>query len=956
MIRRFITLSIAASLLIACNNLPERAYIDLKGKWKFALDSLNTGEQDRWYAQQLDDEIMLPGTTDTNKKGVANVNLEETSHLSREYTYRGKAWYQREIEIPVSWTSKTLKLTLERTKPTKIWIDDLYIGSTRNISTAQIYDLTGKLTPGKHTLTIMVDNGLSVPRQILSNSHAYTESTQTNWNGIIGNIRIDAMSALHIQDIQIYPDAKAKRANVKVYLNRPPGNNQITEISVLAEAGNNTDKKHRVQMVQKPDPHSSDIVDIMLEMGDDAVLWDEFNPAFYSLTVTIKGKGFNDIYKTAFGLRDFGVDGTQFTINDYTTFLRGKHDACVFPLTGHVAMDVDAWRGYFSIAKSYGINHYRFHSWCPPEACFVAADIEGIYLQPELPYWGSFNRRDTSLINFLTEEGINIQQTYGNHPSFVMFALGNELGGDQTIMTELVQTFKDIDNRHLYATGSNNYLGFNQQAEIDDYFTTCRVGREATNGFDTHARGSFSFADAYDGGYINHTYPNSVMNFDTAVALCPVPIISHETGQFQIYPDYKEMEKYTGVLKPYNFGVFKERLEKAGMAAQADDFFKASGKWSALLYKADIEMDLRTKGFGGFQLLDLQDYPGQGSAFVGILDAFMESKGLISPEEWREFCSETVPLFVTPKFCYSSDEQLSGEVWIANYSQFSFDNRQLEWKLTTENNQIIDSGTIPLSVKQGILSNIGLIRPDISSVGKASKLILNLQILETEYKNSYPLWIYPVVKNETAKSSDIIVLNKKLDNTIQEHLRQGKKVLWFPNHTAYEQMTVGGLFQTDYWNFRMFKSVCERMGKPVSPGTLGILLNPSHPVVNDFPTDFHSNWQWFSMIKHSRPFILDNAPKGYLPIIQVIDNIERNHKLGLLFEFSVDKGKLLVCMSDLQAIMDKPEANQLYTSILNYMNSGSFNPVDSITFEELSSLFGMQAKAGETKVLDNISY
>ena len=952
MVRYFFTLSIIASILLSCNKMPEREYIDLQGKWRFALDSLNTGEQEQWYARQLNDEVMLPGTTDTNKKGVLNARNEETSHLSREYSYRGIAWYQREIEIPQSWETKTLRLTLERTKPTKIWIDDVFVGSMRNISTEQIYDLTGKLAAGKHTLTIMVDNGFSVPRQILSSSHAYTESTQTNWNGIIGQIRIDAMSSFHIKDVQVYPDAKEKKATIKIYLNRPPENSERAEITVLAEAYN-TAKKHSARIVENID-NNMDMIDILLELGDDAVLWDEFDPAFYALTVSMKGKGFSDIYKTTFGLRDFSVNGTQFTINNYTTFLRGKHDACVFPLTGHVAMDVDSWRKYFSIARSYGINHYRFHSWCPPEACFVAADMEGIYLQPELPYWGSFNRRDTALMSFLTEEGISIQEAYGNHPSFVMFALGNELGGDQELMTEMVQTFKTIDSRHLYATGSNNYLGFNRQAEIDDYFTTCRVGAEEPNRFNTHARGSFSFADAFDGGYINHTYPNSVMNFDTAVSLCPVPIISHETGQFQIYPNYQEMEKYTGVLKPYNFGVFKERLEKAGMSGQADDFFKASGKWSVLLYKADIEMDIRTKGFGGFQLLDLQDYPGQGSAYVGILDAFMDSKGLITPEEWREFCSEVVPLFVTPKFCYTYNEALSGEIVIANYSQFSFANRQLEWKLTDENDYMLDSGVLPLSVRQGSLSGIGTIQPDISSVRKASKLLLSLQISETDYKNSYPLWIY-TVEEEIEKPSAIIV-SSKLDQTLQESLKQGKKVLWFPDHSAYEQMTVGGLFQTDYWNFRMFKSVCERMGKPVSPGTLGILTNPGHPVFNDFPTDFHSNWQWFSMIKQSRPFILDNAPQGYLPIIQVIDNIERNHKLGLLFEFCIGEGKLLVCMSDLQAIMDKPEARQLYTSILNYMDSDAFSPACQMSWQELSALFSNQSEAIRTKTLDNFSY
>lgn len=950
-IYRLVSILFSVCLLFSCGEKTERDYISLQGTWGFALDSLDKGEREQWYGKPLEEKINLPGTTDTNKKGVLNTNFSETTYLSREYSYRGKAWYQREIDIPAGWETKTLQLLLERTKPAKVWIDREYVGSSDRISICQVYDLTGKLTPGKHTLTIMVDNGTSVPRQILGSSHAYTESTQTNWNGIIGDMRIEAMPAFHIRDIQVYPDAKNRSARVKIFLNRPEGNMETPHIILSAEACN-TGRKHIVEKKHTTSP-GEDEIDVVLEMGNDAILWDEFDPIFYSLTVSLKGHGYGDSRKTSFGLRDFAVKGTQFVMNDQVTFLRGKHDACVFPLTGHVAMDTESWRNYFRIAKSYGINHYRFHSWCPPEACFEAADIEGIYLQPELPYWGAFRAQDTTLIRFLTAEGIAIQKEYGNHPSFVMFALGNELGGESDIHNGLIRTFKDIDDRHIYATGSNNYLGFRGPAEMDEYYTTCRVGGEKPGTFNTHARASFSFADAYDGGYLNHTYPNSIMNFDTAVSLSPVPILSHETGQYQIYPNYREMEKYTGVLKPRNFEVFKQRLEKAGMAAQADDFFKASGKLSALLYRAEIEMDLRTDGFGGFQLLDLQDYPGQGSAYVGILDAFMDSKGLITSEEWREFCSEVVPLFCTEKFTYTSDEQLTGEIKIANYSKTSIKGKQLEWTLQHDS-VILDSGALPIDMEQGVLAGVGAINPVISSVKKASQLLLTISISGTEYKNSYPLWIYPSQKEE--KQPRQVMVAAKLDTRMTDALRRGEKVLWFPNHTEYEDVTVGGLFQSDYWNYRMFKSICENNGKPVSPGTLGILTNPEHPVFNDFPTDFHTNWQWFPMIKQSRPFIMDRLPAGYTPIVQVIDNIERNHKLGLLFEFEVEGGKLLVCMSDLPSIIDKPEARQLYSSILSYMDSDKFKPATQLTSGELSALFDMSVQSGKIERLDNISY
>lgn len=692
--------------------------------------------------------------------------------------------------------------------------------------------------------------------------------------------------------------------------------------------------------------------ELELALGDKALLWSEFTPSLYRFSVSLKTDQSVDTEQATFGLRDFKTKGRQFTMNGKTTFLRGKHDACVFPLIAHTAMDVETWRHYFQVAKQYGINHYRFHSWCPPEACFEAADIEGIYLQPELPIWGNIDIDDTELCDYLLKEGRNLHRAYSNHASFVMFGLGNEMSGEEGLAM-LIQTFKKEDNRHIYSSGSNNYLGFKGKQANEDYFTTCRVGREGDKQFNTHARASFSFADAYDGGYLNHTYPNSEMDFSSANVLCDVPIISHETGQFQVYPNYEEIKKYTGVLKPRNFEIFKKRLEEAGMINLAYDFMMASGKWSALLYRADIEMNLRTPEWGGFQLLDLQDYPGQGSAYVGILDAFMESKGLIAPEEWRHFCSEVVPLFCTEKFCWTNDEALTGEVEIANYSESDLNSKQLSWTLTDSKQQVLDKGVLPLQVKQGELAKVGTLKPAIASVRKAEKVTLALSIDGTPYRNDYSLWIYPAADKEVAPSEDICVTDD-LDAHLK-YLTEGGKVLWFPSKDKHKDQTVGGLFQTDYWNYRMFRTICENLDRPVSPGTLGILTDPGHPALADFPTEFHTNWQWFPIIKQSYPMILDRLSDDYRPIVQVIDNVERNHKLGLLFEFKVGNGKLLVCMSDLKAVQDKPEARQFYRSILEYMESSAFAPSYSLSAKDLQDLFTAKVKTGEMKKLFNIS-
>ena len=841
--------------------------VSLAGEWQVELgESKSAFAKGKRVTTDAAKRAILPGTIDTNHLGFAPKDTMETTHLTRLYAYKGAARYSREINIPKGWKKKPVELFLERTRPTWVYVDGELVDSCNFISTPQRYLLPKKVKPGKHLLEIVVDNGRGVPDQVYGSSHAYTEDTQTNWNGIIGRI-----------ELQLVGSADSKSAEV------PAG--AIPSRSVASPT--------------------------TLQMPDFA--------------------------------KDFHIEGAHFYANGHRIFLRGKHDAAVWPLTGHVDMSVEGWMKYLGTCKEYGINHVRFHSWCPPEAAFVAADSLGIYLQPELPFWGAFDKKDERLMAFLHQEGENILREYGHHPSFRMMALGNELWGDIDKMKEFVNDFRKIAPDKYYTFGSNYYLGYQGIKEGMDYFTTCRIGGEEWGKYNTHTRGSFSFADAYDGGMINHFHPNSTMNFDEACDKARIPIISHETGQFQTYPDYREMKKYTGVLHPYNFEVFRRRLAAVGMLSQADDFHKASGLWSVKLYKADIEMDLRTRNMAGFQLLDIQDYPGQGSAFVGILDAFMESKGITTPEEWRQWCSPVVPLLEVEKFSFEDGEKIQAKVKVANYGGSSLYGKKLKWKIGDA------EGVMNIFTYDEGLIDVGVLDEEIS-VDKPTKLLLTLNIEGTEARNSYELWVYP---KKTLEKKGIIIA-KDLKQEVVKALEKGGKVLWMPtdNATPY---TVGGLFQTDYWNYRMFKTICENNKKKVSPGTLGILTNPEHPIFKGFPTEMHTNWQWFPVVKESHPLVLDNFAKDYRPIVQVIDNIDRNHKLGLVMEWKVGAGKLLVCMSDLEKAAKYPEGKAFYQSVIDYMRSADFNPSSEISVDELKKKLAEKPRQVSLKELNNIS-
>ena len=539
----------------------------------------------------------------------------------------------------------------------------------------------------------------------------------------------------------------------------------------------------------------------------------------------------------------------------------------------------------------------------------------------ELPLWGSYTTGDTLLTNYMKTEGEKIMKVYGNHPSFVMFSLGNELAGDTCLMRSVVEHLKEKDPRHLYAMGTNNFYWDTRTYACEDFFSAMRYGKE-TSDMHTDLRGSFSFADSNDGGIINSYPPNTLRNFENAINGLNKPVIGHETGQYQTFPDFKEIKKYTGVMQPLNFYVIKKRLTQAGLISQAENFLKASGALSALCYREEIEMALRTSGFSGFQLLDLEDYPGQGTALIGILNAFMESKGVISQEHWTKFCNDVTPLARFPKYCWSTNEVFKADIEVAHYGKKDLLQQKIRCSLLTESGRLISEKHFTADLKQGNLNNIASIEIPLNCIEVNEKLSLLVSLEDTDYNNSWDIWVYRPDSTSIIKEGQInnITVTRNSD-LFSRCVVEGRKVLYIPHHEEIAKQSVGGLFITDFWNYSAFKQTAINMKKEPSPGTFGLLINSTHPIFKSFPTDFHTNWQWWNIIKHSRPMILDDYPSEFRPIVQVIDNWDRNHKLGLIYEVPETKGKALVCVSDLFACSENIEVKALFSNLINYLKN-----------------------------------
>ncbi|MBN1116578.1 MAG: hypothetical protein JXA77_05220 [Bacteroidales bacterium] len=928
-------LLVFVALLSACKGdfiTKTRYEIDLSGKWQFALDEEQKGISEKWFLKSLDDEVILPGSLDENLKGLEKTDTV-SGYLNRPVYYTGLAWYQKELVIPEEWDRKYIELIMERTKVTKVWIDSTYIGSSDIIYTPQRYDLTDNLAPGKHIITIAVDNREElVP---VAGSHAYSENTQTNWNGIIGRFCLEAANIIRIKQIKVTPDIENNSVKVYVKLANREKAKSLLSVSLMAEAWNTRNKPEiSGETYIWPDEKEIDELEVVYSLGDKINLWSEYSPALYKLEVTLNQSGVPvDNQFVDFGLREFKTSGTKFTINGDTTFLRGKHDACVFPLTGYPPTTVDEWLKVFRIAQSWGLNHYRYHTWTPPEAAFKAADICGIYMQSELPMWWGFDDKDQNQVNYLTSQGKLIMDEYANYASFVLFSLGNELFQERTVLQQMVADIRAHDSRPLFTTGSNNRLWDPSWAEGDDFFVSFRAAKDAGDN-STDVRTSMSYLDSKYGGILNAKYPSTSFNYSRALTHSPVPVIGFEVGQYQVYPDFSEISKYKGVLKPWNLEYFKKKLQETDMFDQVEDFFLASGKLSALCYRADIEAAIRTPEFGGFHLLDLQDYPGQGTALVGMLDAFMDNKGLIEPEEFKNFCNDVVVLLEMDKFSWQSTDTFRADIKVANYSGHDI-SKSINWQITGKDFRgTISAGEFNnVSVRKGEVNYVGSITFPLKDIDQAERFDISLE-LGTKIQNNYPLWFYPE-KQEIADSG-IITVDRLTMGTINK-LVSGHTVLLFPDSALISGTSVGSQFISDFWNYDMFKKLGEQYGGGLSPGTMGILTNPEHAIFKAFPTEFHTNWQWWPMVSNCQSLILDGLT-NYRPVVQIIDNINRNHKLGMIMEFSMGEGKLLVCAANLPELSEYPEAKQLYVSIVNYMLSDDFMPEYDITVEQLKTL------------------
>lgn len=850
--------------------------IDLSGQWQVKLDA----EKQETMPQAYPETMMLPGTTSAAGLGMPNP-AKETGCLTDAYRFEGAAWFMRTFTAG-DWTGEQTMLTLERTRKSTVYLDGRPIGHQESLCTPHRYFLP-PVHAGEHTLVIRVDN-TDYPTR---GGHLTSPDTQSNWNGITGEISLTVAHTL-LTDLTVCPDLRRGCLRVHGHIIGAPDG--VAGIVLPGQM------EHLL-------PYRRGVLDGECPLKGNEAFWDEAHPEIHTISIDLDG----DVYETTFGLRDVRTVGRRLLINGRETFLRGKVDNLLYPKTGYTPTDVASWMTILGIAKEYGINHYRYHTACPPDAAFTAADLLGVYMAPELPFWGTVAEEgeegyDERERDFLFQEGFRILREYGHHPSFLWLSLGNELWGSKDVLNRMMRAYREADDTKLYSSGANNYQFVPDVLDEENVFVGVRLGRERL------IRGSYAMCDAPQ-GIVQMTAPESASNYDASIvpetlgqsgeagkvqiqygtgvkevdaqsadALIPdVPVISHEVGQYVFYPDFSEIPHYTGPLKPRNIEAMRENLERAGLYGEHEAFFRQTGHLAVDCYKREIETLLRSREVSGFQLLDLQDYTGQGTALVGVLNAMMENKGLISAEEWREFCAGTVVLGEFASFTGMMGEDIRFDVQISECDPEK-QHTCIRCTLMDGERELYACDVTP-GARQGRLTDaVSVTFPAECYRDAMQERITGLTVVLTladGTRNHYQIWLIPPIDIRITREG--IEKDGRMVAFVSAEEKADGAAIVVPS--AEGQLPAE--YCTDFWCYPMFRSISESMGKPVPVGTMGLSIDTASPLLKRFAQEDYTTPAWYAILQTAH---VKRLPADIRPAVQMIDNTERCARLGILYQ------------------------------------------------------------------------
>lgn len=834
-----------------------------------------------WLAGGVD--FILPGSQCDNAYGVpaqepgADITPESIRCLNERYSFRSVLSLTKVVEIPPQWEGKTLCFYAERVNmSSRLLVDGKATGS-EIVSLSTPHRHYFNACAGTHELTLRLDNRNVINSDFMASG--YSRDTQGYWCGAVGRIGIFAKENIHIRNQRIF----AAENKISVYLTLAsdcckPSDRRAVDIVIkcFGEHRFNASICNRIEVFK-----------LEFEVGD-IKRWSEFEPIIHSMTTELYFEGdLCDRRIDSFGFRCIQSKNGDITINGRRIFLRGTTDCAIFPKTGYPPVDIDYWMNEFGVAKEYGLNNIRFHAWCPPEAAFCAADSLGMYVTCEIPIWlnndvcaldlGSDSRHS----QFMYAEGMRILKEYGNHPSFIALSNGNELLGDFEMLYEITTAFKAFDSRRLYTLTTN----FDHNpTDIEDYICAYKRGGVPIR---LHA-------------HLKRAWKDTRLDYSEA-PFDDIAAFSFEIGQHCQYPDFASIDSFDGNMRASNYEVIRNNLADKGFLPHADEYKKASGALACIAYKEEIESALRTGRMSGFQLLSLNDYPGQCTAAVGILDAFWRSKGIITPEQWREFCSERVVLMKADRF-FEPYGRFIAELSVCDYSETPCSTPyKMEFYIKGE-------------CVRTVLSDSGKIDIPLDFADKNTQI--DIRVSSGVSRNSYRVWVFEDDVDCTVEFTPIDSLKEKLEEGGDAVVN----IAEIPQHRH-------GRFYPPFWSPAFFKT-----NEPN-----GLIIDCCHDALAGFPCGKYSDFQWYASTANGAVCDITVLGAEFEPIVSCVPNLYDNTPSAMLFEVKVGSLNILFCGFDFAS--EHNSARALKKSVYEYIKSG-VRPKTRITAEQLYELIG----------------
>ena len=727
----------------------------------------------------------------------------------------------------------------------------------------------------------------------------------------------------------------------------------------------------------------------------DAKAWSITNPTLYTLKLDVKyANGECESISDQYGYRYFSTDEKNIYLNGFPFYMRAYIRGCrAHEHENNCSLsEYDFYKKNFVMAKSYGYNTVRFHSVVPTDACFKAADEEGMLIHIEMRAedleYDNLNEMIFGKNDFISDTALlGIINRLYNHPSFMVYCVGNEIRqpGKKPRIRAIRDFIKAHDDTRLFidtcAHGEfdRDYVDFDVQ-HMGYYFPYGKNGNMFSDtdnllGFGT-VRERDMLVNEADGGKIRR-----------GIAFTR-PLMAHEVCHYTSWRDYyalrEKFEKY-GKKAPWWVEEEIKMLEAKGYKDNFAETLQITKDFQFRAWKNALEGIRASALLSGFHMLQFADTDRYENS-NGVVDCFDDPHG-ISTEEFRKFNADTVVLARLPKQIFSYGERVRIPVLLSQYAIDPSPRADFSYKMTVEGNTVREGRLTDVDTYKSGLYNICSLDFNMPAFDKASKIILECRldfVDGTVCENSWEMWAFPKVSDNEAidaksdmkdnyldrvisfNESSTLTITDKLDDSLFEKLDRGEDVMFIYRTDWTRHLLHKGMPTPKY----SFVHTWERYkGVIWDRGTInGGKVDASAIKPLGFETDGQINFQYYHLIDDSDKINLDDFPVKVNSIISGIDKANRDRfdvwKFGFsefryertmrnfsyAFDLKVGKGRLLVTGFNFTGIdKGEPASLAMLKALVGYCHTESFGSGEAISTDALKKYLSDTAASGPQK-------